>query len=123
MTPEQQQFLVTFFVINLPVVMVIIIGQRRGWWIDGRAHERELAEKDKFIAFVVDLWKTTLEEKKSVELKSSQQSEAMKELTSVVRDSLNFNRELVEDAGRRSNSDRPRTRRVPRRNTQGTGEG
>lgn len=101
MTPQQVEQLVAFFVINLPFVTVIVLGQRRGWWVDGRAHDREIAEKDKFIVFITDLWKKSLTDLSSVEERSLKQSEAMRELTGVVRESLGFQRQLVEEARQR----------------------
>ena len=128
MTTEQAQGLVMLFIVNLPFVVVIVLGQRRGWWVDGKSHEREIAEKDKFIAFLTELWKTALTDKTAVEDRSLKQSEAMKELTSVVRESLGFQKELVDDARQRAwdgpsdgrnRSTRQRTRREPRPNSQG----
>lgn len=129
MTPEQTQQLIGLFLVNLPFVVIILLGQRRGWWIDGKAHDREIAEKDKFIAFLTELWKTALTDKIAVEERSLKQSEAMKELTSVVRESLGFQKELVDDArqgswdrspDRRNQPARARTRRQPRSDGRGT---
>lgn len=99
--PEDFWFL---FLANLPIVIALFIAQQRGWFILGINHNAELkakddqlAAKDKTIEFRELLRQEVIKDRQLLEERDKEKTEALRELTEVVKQTLALNDRLLNE--------------------------
>lgn len=92
------------FVANLPIVIALFIAQSRGWFVLGINHTAELTAKDKIIEakekeaqFRESLRQEVLADRRLLEEKDKEKTEALRELTEVVKQTLQLNDRLLNE--------------------------
>lgn len=87
------------FLINLPVVSIVLIALGRKWLVMGSTHKDALREKDEDIRFREQLRQEALADKKLVEQQTIEDRATIQELTTVVSKSVAITEALVADRG------------------------
>lgn len=80
---------------NFPLVAAFFIALQRGWIYIGRTYDNEIKNKNEDIAFREKLRQEAMEEAKLLRERDKEKTDAIKELTNVVSQSLDLNEKLV----------------------------
>jgi hypothetical protein len=93
MTTEQ---LIGFLILNFPGIAIFVYAEHKGWLVLGRTHNEQIQALEEEVAFREQLRQEALADKILLQEKLSEQSKALKDLSDVVRQSLDFNERLVD---------------------------
>lgn len=96
------------FIANLPVVIALFVAQQKGWFVLGITHNkniedkdkeynRVIADKDREIAFREQLRQEVLLDREVLQERDKEKTEALRELTEVVQQTLKLNDRLLNE--------------------------
>ena len=86
------------FIANLPIVAVLFVALQKRWIIMGVTFTREMDDKDKDIAFREQLRQEALNDRRVIEERDKEKTDALRELTEVVKQTLELNDRLLNEA-------------------------
>ena len=85
------------FAANLPVVTALFIALQKKWIIMGVSFSREMDQKDKELIFREQLRQEALNDLRTREERDKEKTEALRELTEVVKQTLELNDRLLNE--------------------------
>lgn len=94
---EVSQDFWTLFLANLPIVIALFIALQKRWIVTGVSYNTIVEEKNKDIAFRESLRQEALSDRRLLEEKDKEKTEALRELTDVVKQTLVLNDRLLNE--------------------------
>lgn len=119
--PLSEDFWV-LFVANLPIVIALFVALQKRWIVTGVSYNSEMESRNKEVAYREELRQEVLLDRRMLEERDKEKTEALRELTEVVKQTLALNDRLLNEAldqrwdgnsERRKTQDSSRTRRGP----------